>query len=848
MKRSARLRTGRLTTSLLLMLSVIASCGGPQGSEDYDRIPPLIDPTAAKNSGNDCAPTPAAQVQNGDTVYYRYATARTWTDAKADCEAMGGRLAVPTSAAINSKIQGITGGNNVSIGLYQNNSSASPTAGWLTIEGVPANYYNWNGGEPNDYPSSAEDNQENCGVLYSSGAWNDAGCGSGTRQYVCEFGAAPLSCGGGASCAIPSGGTTYSCQCPTGQRYDINNNTCYGGPLTVQVAKLEVDKAASGVAFVNFPIKATIGLIGTGSTNSFQVMLGMMEKPPSGASASDAEKANLRSCEIGNTRVTVKGDGTLSTGEVSAIIPPECLGTDTQRNYNFFVVVDPVENTTTETSKWSVFNAAEAAEPLAQACKTTDPATGTQKAGCVIDVTLKRSPGLDISLESLTPVSSVAVLDPGTTDPYLRAGSTEAPRPLFVVDTEVTAYGRSRTDTGASTLPSGVNFTFDIKASPDSAGIGWQAMNVNPEGRHTAISSLKPGEKKRLDSRIHPTAGFRTLTSPGGAWAGVTSYQVRGCASVGFTEQGDPTVAGADGKGNNCKTFNVQLVFGTAKTSEASSLDQSKTYSSSWGSSSTLQLTLSAEFTNYMDTTGMYSNNGAKATIGGFFGSVTLIDAWGDAQSVKSSNSGSIDFGLNVFGSSILSHSAETSYTKDYSASKETCITYTYGIYVVSAEISGCFSATVGVDMTLSASGTALTANVRPYASVSLTVTGSLNVTLYKLSISASVTLLGLNTTDGDGATATISYSVTSTSPVTLKFTFSLYAYLRITTLSGSITLSLEQLSIDYCSFKVFGKKVKYPCGTSYETIKEVTLFSYSGSSFTQSLLERISTSASLSL
>ena len=841
-------KTTCAAASLAVMITVLGGCGSADRSEDYDKTPPLIDPSVPTNSGTACAPTAATQAQSGDTVYYRYTSAKTWTAAKADCEAMGGRLAVPTSASVNSTIKGINAGASQFIGIYQSTSSASPSSGWQTIVGVAANYANWRSGEPNDYPSAAEDNQENCVEMASDGGWNDAGCSSGTRAYVCEFGQTPLACGGGASCAIPSGSTTYSCQCSSGQTYDVTNNACYGGPLTLQVNSLEVDRAASGTAYVNYPIHATVGLIGSGNTNSIQVQLGMIERPPSGASASTTEQANLRSCEIAGARVTVKGDGSQAYATIDGIIPPECLGTDSQRNYNFYVLLDPVENVSSESNKFLVYNVIEQSSSLAQVCKTTDPATGAKKAGCVIDVTLKQPPGVDISLESVTPVSSVAVLDPNTTDPYLRSGGSEAPRPLFTVNTMMRAFGRSKNDASASLLPGSVTFAYDIKAVPDTAGIGWQPLSVNPDGLHPAISNLKPGEKLETDGRLHPTANFRTLTSTGGAWAGITDYQVRGCAIAAFVETGDPTVAGSDGKQNNCKTFSVKLVFGSGNTSAASSLDETKTYSNSWGSSSTLQLTLSAGTTNHMDTTGMYSNNDAKATVSGFFGSVTVIDAWGDATSVKSSNSGSIDYGLKIFGYSLISHASETSYNQDWSASKETCITYTYGISVVSASLSGCFTATIGLDMTLTASGTSLTANVRPYVSATLSVSGSLSVTLYKLTVTASVTLLGLNTTDGDGVTGAISYTITSTSPVTLKFTFSLYAYLRISTLSGSIVLDLEQLSIDYCSFKVFGHKVYYPCGTSYETIKEVTLFSYSGYSTTQSLLDRISTSASLTL
>jgi hypothetical protein len=46
------------------------------------------------------------------------------------------------------------------------------------------------------------------------------------------------------------------------------------------------------------------------------------------------------------------------------------------------------------------------------ACQTTDPMTGMLKPGCVIDVTVRPPPGLDIALLSATPTSSVAVLHP----------------------------------------------------------------------------------------------------------------------------------------------------------------------------------------------------------------------------------------------------------------------------------------------------------------------------------------------------------------------------------------------------------------------------------------------------
>ena len=129
-----------------------------------------------------------------------------------------------------------------------------------------------------------------------------------------------------------------------------------------------------------------------------------------------------------------------------------------------------------------------------------------------------------------------------------------------------------------------------------------------------------------------------------------------------------------------------------------------------------------------------------------------------------------------------------------------------------------------------------------------LSVSGSLSVTLYKLTVTASVTLLGLNTTDGDGVTGAISYTITSTSPVTLKFTFSLYAYLRISTLSGSIVLDLEQLSIDYCSSRYLDTRSTTRAEPATRRSRKSRCLATADIPTTQSLLDRISTSASLTL
>ncbi|WP_163996571.1 C-type lectin domain-containing protein [Pyxidicoccus caerfyrddinensis] len=838
---------GLVPSRLLLAVAVTlwSACGGTAGpvSEDVDTASPLPEPAAqsASLSSTDlCAPAPGASVTSGDSVYYRYSTARTWAGAKADCAAMSGRLAVPMSSSGNEAIRSITGGALTYIGLSQLNGQTSTSAGWQTVEGDTPTWLGWASGEPNDGGGHPEYGIQNCARMYGdSGAWDDVKCAN-TSAYVCEFGSAPVTCGGGATCGMASGATTYRCQCPTGQRYDVELQSCIGGPLTIEVNSLNVDQAASGNVFVNFPLKARVGLKGTGSTNSFVVSLGLMQKP-SGPNPTQAELESLQSCIVGGTRVTLTGDGTQQFVDIEGLVPPECLAGAPQRAANFFVLLDGADEFTTEENKWLVYNEKEAQTPVGQRCKTKDPVTGVERPGCVINVTVRPPPGTDVALLEATPDSSVVVLDSSTQPADVNAGAGEAPRPLFIAGLTVAAFGRDFDESGAASLPGMVDFVYDIVAQPDTGSVGWKRLNANPEALHAPIGTVKPGEELQFDARLHPTPEFRTLTNPGGPWAAATDFQVRACAQVPFPEHGDPMVAGQNGLANNCKVFSVRLVRGSHTSSLAASLDVTKTYSNAWGSSSTIQLALSGGSTNTFNLTGAYTDNEAKASIKGFFGSFDLAHAWGDASATVSPAVASMDTGFKVFGVSLLTYSksaGSVTYTYDKSYAKEKCLTYTYGVVVASINISGCFSATAGFDMGVTASTTSISAQVRPYVNASLSVSGTLNLTLYKATLSASVTILGFNTSDSDGVTAKLYLVVNSTNPVKLTVAYDADAVFRISTLDGSIDLTIDQLEANWCKKKKWGISFYYVCW-SYDTLAEYNLFSYDGYAFTSTLLDR---------
>jgi Lectin C-type domain len=188
-------------------LVVGGACGIPEDMQALDGAPALDEQSAALLPP--CAPPPADQTVHDGILFHLYTTTTTWNAAKADCEAMGGRLAVPTGPARNEVIRNLNNGSDPFIGLMQLSGQSSTSTGWVTVSGNTPGYLNWNPGEPNDM-DGYENGHQNCSRMYiSDGEWDDVSCTT-TSPYICEFPVPPTRCTGGATCTLSSG--TYSCQ------------------------------------------------------------------------------------------------------------------------------------------------------------------------------------------------------------------------------------------------------------------------------------------------------------------------------------------------------------------------------------------------------------------------------------------------------------------------------------------------------------------------------------------------------------------------------------------------------------------------------------------------------------
>ena len=154
---------------------------------------------------------PAGAVQwtvssGGNGHWYKRASgsATNWATANAAAIAAHGHLVTITSpeegAFIASRL--VSAAQNTWIGLVQTIGSAEPLAGWHWSTGEDFTYSNWAQGTPNDYPSSA-DGEENHAVLLASGLWNDWNLArtassiiewSSTPENDCDLNGVPDSC------------------------------------------------------------------------------------------------------------------------------------------------------------------------------------------------------------------------------------------------------------------------------------------------------------------------------------------------------------------------------------------------------------------------------------------------------------------------------------------------------------------------------------------------------------------------------------------------------------------------------------------------------------------------------
>jgi hypothetical protein len=166
-------------------LIVLAGCGATlQTAGDAG------DPTGAHDATpRPCAGGDAHALDGSGTCFVWFRGPEVWTDAKAACIGQGAQLAIITSAAQNTVIDGLARGFDTFLGATDMVTEGT----FLWVDGTPVTYANYRAGVPNNGGGTYE---EDCLVIEGSktpsDTWDDRPCapppaGAGAYGYLCSY-------------------------------------------------------------------------------------------------------------------------------------------------------------------------------------------------------------------------------------------------------------------------------------------------------------------------------------------------------------------------------------------------------------------------------------------------------------------------------------------------------------------------------------------------------------------------------------------------------------------------------------------------------------------------------------
>jgi len=119
---------------------------------------------------------PGGAVEFNGHWYLYVGDAKTWHNAKADCEARGGHLATMSDATEDTFVYNLGGQQRIWFGFTDEGHEGT----WVWITGEPVTYTNWYSGEPNNTNGNEHYTE------YITSQWNDVPASS-NKAYVCEF-------------------------------------------------------------------------------------------------------------------------------------------------------------------------------------------------------------------------------------------------------------------------------------------------------------------------------------------------------------------------------------------------------------------------------------------------------------------------------------------------------------------------------------------------------------------------------------------------------------------------------------------------------------------------------------
>jgi hypothetical protein len=187
------------------VLGVLAACSFNSPGASDDDAPPAGDAQAADAAATDAGPfvcvfpgvmcpgnqplrTLACGTPGECWVGCVNGAVQSPMQAMQFCTNLGMTLGAFDSAADETCVRNAGINGQIMLGITQLPGQQLDDEGWVRVaDGAPLQYVNWDAGQPNDGPSTAEDDEEQCAASNTSVQWQDIPCATtSSARWICR--------------------------------------------------------------------------------------------------------------------------------------------------------------------------------------------------------------------------------------------------------------------------------------------------------------------------------------------------------------------------------------------------------------------------------------------------------------------------------------------------------------------------------------------------------------------------------------------------------------------------------------------------------------------------------------
>lgn len=568
------------------------------------------------------------------------------------------------------------------------------------------------------------------------------------------------------------------------------------------------------------PMTVKMTVMPTGPVADHVIHVGLVEKGAPGV-----KRDALRTCFLGAFNATFGVEEGQEAKEVTLsrdlVVPADCLaGRSDEGTFNVWVGMGATATEDGDKSSLGTQFFNEEGLDLSDQGRNDKCIGPDGKSGCVIDLTVSKSLGRNVSMDAVEPTSHVGVVSPRC--------KVDFAAPLASVNGTLKLFGAEARSAGATDeakngLDQPVSVSYSICPRGEdgkcASGTDYAPLSVGApgEGQKLAdavtVDRLVNAEPHVFNAGVFvapdSVACDRLTGSDAGNWGKYSTYNLRVCEKAPFAEERN----GGDAAADNCRVEPMQIVVSAGNhAGAADSWQLYKDYSNSTGNS-VVNVWASFGTDNNLNLSGATTHNWAKAGVGGWFG-FNLFNLWADAAAYVAVVGSGVDAGLQMFDQTLWQYQKQVSdlhYSYTPSFSRQACAGYDYSVAGLGFNLTACAVGSAGINAGLDVvarDGLAdppfdtstkvgnATANVTPWASLQLVANASADIGVSRGGITGTLTLLNVSLP----ATGDVRWGLVSLSPAGLVVTADAHVDIALNTMSGNIHGWVDVLTPDWCS------------------------------------------------